>query len=79
MTRTYSFKLTHGPFGEETTSTIALEKDEDAMRMGKMLLDHAARAKNNPDGLSVVIGIEGGEEPQWLGAWHWDREARWLT
>ena len=72
MQRTYSFNLSHGPFGDGTSSVVELSDDAEARRVGRMLLENAARAKPNPDGLSVLIGIEGGGEPAWLGAWHWD-------
>lgn len=77
--RAYSFKLSHGPFGDETDSIVQLSNDAEAMRMGRMLLEHTAKAKPNPNGLSVLIGVEGGDAPQWLGAWHWDDAAKWVT
>ena len=47
--------------------------------MGRMLLEHTAKTTPNPNGLSVLIGLEGGDGPQWLGAWHWNDEAKWVT
>ena len=44
-----------------------------------MLLEHAAKANPNPNGLSVVIGREGHDVPSWVGGWHWDGEAKWVT
>ena len=79
MPQTYSLKLAHGPFGDETRSTSQLDSEADAMRMGRLLLEHAAKTNPSPNGLSVLIGIEGGDDPQWLGAWHWDGAPKWVV
>lgn len=79
MTRKYSFKLSHGPFGDATSSESELSGDAEAMRVGGMLLDHAAKANPDPNGLSVLIGVERDDGPAWLGAWHWDGGPKWVT
>ena len=77
MRQLYLIRLMRAAPRRGRTSLVELHSDDDAIKVGRLLIEREA-AGDAGDDLSVRVGRGPAPGTQWLGAWRWDGgEAHW--